>query len=275
MRIPRFVAGICCVLILASCNGGTMTEKTHLAALGSVPDGRLEKLLNSRLFFGHQSVGFNIIDGIRDVLTTKGGRGFTLTEARDLSIADGPGFYHSRIGQNGDPLGKIRDFEVIMRSGRKERLDVAFMKLCYVDVGVDTDVMAIFEGYRDTMTRLKSDFPETMFVHFTVPLVARQKGIKPLLKRLLGRQVRGYDDNLAREKLNSLLRNEYSGKEPLFDLALFESTRPDGSRSLLKLRGERYSALEDAYTDDGGHLNLNGRKVVAEQLLAFLAGIVR
>jgi hypothetical protein len=252
-----------------------MTETIHLKTLDSVPAARLEKLLNSRLLFGHQSVGFNIIEGIRDVLSEKGGRSFSFLETRDHTSSEGPGFFHSTIGQNVDPLGKIRDFDAIIRSGKAERLDVAFMKLCYVDVEADTDVMAVFSSYKDTMARLKADFPMTTFVHFTIPLVSRQKGIKPLLKRILGRQVRGFGDNLTREKLNSLLRKEYSDKGPLFDLALFESTRLDGSHLVYELNGEKYSALEDSYTDDGGHLNQKGRKFIAEQLLVFMAGIGR
>jgi hypothetical protein len=278
MKSLRFVAGILFTLILACCNGGSVTERIPpLKSLESVPAAELQKLLNARLFFGHQSVGFNIVEGIGDVLSDKGDRSFAITQTSDLAISSEPGFFHSTIGQNEDPLGKIRDFDAILRGGSAEHLDIAFMKLCYVDIQADTDVTAVFRGYKDTMARLKIDFPKTVFVHFTVPIVRREKGIKPLLKRLLGRQVEGFgsDDNLAREKLNELLRNEYAGKEPLFDLALYESTRADGSRTAFTLNGGRYYALEDAYTDDGGHLNQTGRRFIAEQLLVFLAGVVR
>jgi len=276
MKNLRFVAGIVFVLILACCTGGAMTEKTPLTGtLESVPAADLQKLLNARLFFGHQSVGFNIIEGIGDVLSEKGGRRLVVKETREQAASAGPGFLHSTIGQNGDPLGKIRDFDAIMRGGMAEGLDLAFMKLCYVDIQADTDVTAIFRGYRDTLAKLKADFPKTIFVHLTVPLVTQEKGIKPLLKRLLGRQVRGFGDNLARERLNNLLRNEYAGKEPLFDLARFESTRVDGSQTAMELNGERYYAMEEAYTDDGGHLNQKGRRFIAEQLLVFLASLAR
>lgn len=276
MKNLRFAFGILIAFALACCNGGTMTEKAALPqTLDSVSPAEWEKLLNARLFFGHQSVGFNIIEGMNEVLSRKGGPSLTVKETRDPAAAVGPGLFHATIGQNGDPLGKIRGFDAIMRDGMAKQVDVAFMKLCYVDVGPGTDVAAIFASYKETLSHLKTDYPTTMFVHFTVPLVSQEKGIKPLVKGILGRHVRGFEDNLVRDKLNSLLRTQYAGKEPLFDLALFESTRPDGSRTLSELAGRKYAALEAMYTDDGGHLNETGRGFIAQQLLVLLAGVSR
>lgn len=170
-----------------------------------------------------------------------------------------------------DPLSKIRDFEQVIRKNAANPVDVAFMKLCYVDIDPNTDAGPIFTAYRDTMARLRQEFPRTQFVHMTVPLVARPNDPKSLSKKLLGRTVAGYGDNLAREKLNKLMRKEYADKGPLFDFAFFESTRMDGRRVAGQLEGETYYALEKEYTDDGGHLNAQGRRLVAEQLLVFLA----
>jgi hypothetical protein len=275
MKGLRLVAGIICPLALACCNGGIVMEKgAPRGTLASVPPATLEKLANTRLFFGHQSVGFNIIDGIAEVMDENGGRRLLFKETRERPASGGPGFFHATIGQNGDPLGKIRDFDAIMRGGMAGGTDIAFMKLCYVDVQGDTDVTAIFRSYKGALDRLKADFPKTTFVSFTVPLVSRERGLKPLLKRLLGRQVHGFEDNRAREKLNTLLRND-AGSEPLFDLALLESTRPDGSRTALGSSDGTCYAMEGIYTDDGGHLNRVGRKYIAEQLLLFLTTLTR
>ena len=64
------------------------------------------------------------------------------------------------------------------------------------------------------------------------------------------------------------------GKEPLFDLAMVESTYEDGSRYTFSANGHTYYALVPEYTKDGGHLNELGQKVAAEQLLIFLAGLI-
>ena len=70
-----------------------------------------------------------------------------------------------------------------------------------------------------------------------------------------------------------LLREAYEGKEPLFDIAGIESVGPGGERESFDVKGKSFPALVPAYTDDGGHLNALGRKVVAEKLLVFLAGL--
>ena len=274
MKNGRACSAVFLVLVLAACKGGSMVETTLvLRRLDSVEPARLERLLGSRLFFGHQSVGFNIIEGLGDVLRERGGKGFAFVEGRQAPPASAPVFLHATIGENGESLAKIRDFESVIR-GLAEGVDIAFMKLCYADLWMDTDVPLIFATYKDTLARLKADRPKTIFVHWTVPLVAREGGLKNSVKRLLGRPVQGYEDNLNRERLNDLLRAEYLGKEPLFDLALFESARPDGLRRGFPVKGKTCYALEPGYTDDGGHLNEKGRSFVAEQLLVLLAGLV-
>ena len=47
---------------------------------------------------------------------------------------------HAFIGENEKPLLKIQDFDAKMRSGIGQQVDVAMMKLCYVDITSDTDV---------------------------------------------------------------------------------------------------------------------------------------
>lgn len=78
-------------------------------------------------------------------------------------------------------------------------------------------------------------------------------------------------DNIKRNELNELIRQEYAGKEPLFDIAAIESTLPDGSRAFFSDHGKVYDYLSPDYSSDGGHLNPEGRRRVAEQLLITLA----
>jgi len=68
-----------------------------------------------------------------------------------------------------------------------------------------------------------------------------------------------------------MLRKEYLGKEPLFDIAQAESTRPDGTRSTFTNNGTTYYSLVSEYTDDDGHLNELGQQAVAQDLLILLA----
>jgi hypothetical protein len=260
-RFPSF-AGFGLVFLVASCSGGSMaTKSTMPPGFEPAPPAGMENLSRKRFFFGHQSVGLNLVEGMSEAAARWGAEFPAVDESRSPG-PDGPRFIHAVIGENTDPLGKIRDFESIIRGGIGGNVDIAFMKLCYADIQAGTDVRPIFEFYRDTLSRLAADYPRTTFVHLTVPLLRRDKGLKLVIKRLIGRQVRGHEDNDAREELNDLLRAEYAASGTLFDLALVESAGGDAPRSL---RAE--------YTDDGGHLNATGRLAIGGRLLAFLAAV--
>jgi lysophospholipase L1-like esterase len=69
------------------------------------------------------------------------------------------------------------------------------------------------------------------------------------------------------------MRQAYQGTGKLFDLALVEATRPDGQRQVVEWKGRAVEAMTPAYTDDGGHLNAEGRRRVASALVTFLAAL--
>jgi hypothetical protein len=181
---------------------------------------------------------------------------------------------HSRIGKNVDPRSKVQEFAALMSAGIGENTDVAFFKFCYVDVTAKTDVEKLYKGYKDAMDTLRKLYPKTAIIHVTVPLTVSKTSMKTRLKKLLGKkEMWEYDDNVRRNEFNELLRKEYQGKQPLFDLSRVESTYPDGTRSSFTKGENTYDSLVPEYTYDGGHLNEKGRKVVAEALLVFLANL--
>lgn len=128
------------------------------------------------------------------------------------------------------------------------------------------------------MNELKSRYPKTVFVNITVPLTTPPTGFtasaKRAVKQLFGKHFIRLEDNIKREEFNEKLRNECRGREPLFDLARVESTFPDGTRASLTKEGKTYYSLVPDYTNDGGHLNESGRKLVAEHLLVFLSNLL-
>ena len=144
-----------------------------------------------------------------------------------------------------------------MRHGMGRQVDVALMKFCWGDIGSDTDVDALFARYRDTMAALERDFPKVTFIHVTVPRTTEPglfKELKVWLETLFGRRdALGQPANVARERLNALIRGEYAGRH-LFDLAAIESTKPDGTRVSGSYDNQRYFALYDGYASDSGRL---------------------
>ncbi len=276
MKATRFLAAALAVALLSSCAGAKDKEKT---VMEKVSEAEIEKglatLAGSRVFFGHHSVGWNLIDGLKDL----GGSGkpgsLRFVEARRAEDIQGPGFYHSPVGRNMDPLSKIRDFESLLRGGLGRSVDVAFFKFCYVDIYADRDVNALFEEYKKTMSRLKAEFPDLVLVHFTAPLTTPENGIKAAVKRLIGRKTGANADNTNREAYNRLIRAEYGGKAPLFDLALIEASDEAGRAAVRSLGPEEYYTLRPEYTDDGGHLNAPGRQRAAGFLAAGFPGWLR
>jgi hypothetical protein len=270
----RWVGLLLCsaALLTGACRGGPVRqEPVHSAALGEVPDTVWQSLGTKRIFFGHQSVGDNIMEGVNDVLRGQPRIGLRVAVGADALAGGAAVFAHGRIGRNGDPGFKTEEFARLIEGPLRGKVDVAFHKYCYADIVETTDVAAVFDRYEKTMARLRAEFPEVVFVHVTTPLVRVQSGPKATLKLLLGQSPGRYGGDFARERFNDLMRNAYRGREPVFDLATIESTRPDGRREAIRSGRRSGYALVPAYTADNSHLNEQGRRRVAEELLVFLA----
>jgi hypothetical protein len=248
----------------------TMTNNV-VPGLSSVPPAVWQKLAAKKIYFGHQSVGDNIVTGLREVLAKHPEITLRIQERAELATPAGPSFVHSYVGTNEQPLSKNEAFANALRGKLRKNVDVAFFKYCYVDVTESRDVVRLFQDYKQTMDDLKRQNPQVMFVHVTAPLTTIQTGWKASVKKMLGKPLGGYADNVKRNQFNDLIRKEYAEKEPLLDLAKFEATRMDGSQATFEYQGRKYLSLAPEYTDDGGHLNEVGRKYIAEQLLIFLA----
>jgi hypothetical protein len=259
-------------LLTGACRGGAVRqEPVQGAALSEVSDTTWQSLGAKRIFFGHQSVGANIMDGVADVIRDEPRNGLRVAVGEGALAGGGGVFAHGPVGRNGDPALKTDDFARLIEGPLRGKVDVAFHKYCYVDISETTDVAALFGYYQTTMARLRAEFPGVVFVHVTTPLVRVQSGPKATLKLLFGRSPGRYAGNYARERFNGLMRDAYRGREPLFDLATIESTRPDGSREAIRSGSRNGYALVPAYTTDNSHLNEMGRRRVAEELLVFLA----
>lgn len=271
VRIP-VVAGI--VAFLALCLGavwalnGTKGDDVATAPTTSVSKDQLAAAADARVFFGHQSVGANIIDGIPGVYESAG---VTTPEITTEPTETSNGFFaHGYIGENGDPLGKIEDFDATMRGGMADKVDLALMKLCYVDVTAGTDVEAVFAEYQTRMAALEHDVPDVTFLYTTVPLTTENGWLKSTAKRILGRADTNTSDNVAREQYNALVRQTYAGTGRLYDIAAIQSTAPDGSRVAGRSSEPSY-AMAAAYAADPGHLNAVGSQVAASALLEAIA----
>jgi len=256
--------------------GGTTVDKESIGVrpLADVPDYAWRELAGKRILFGHQSVGDNIMEGISDLIRAEPKIGLRVIGIEDASSAEESFLAHGKIGKNRFPGLKTDEFARLLEGGLASQVDIAFHKYCFADIDEGTDVAAVFEHYKTVMARLKSEYPRIIFVHVTTPLMLAQSGPKAVVKKILGRQPDHYADNMQRERFNDLMRREYGGREPLFDLAAAESSRPDGGRETISFGGMTSRTLLPSYTTDGGHLNEVGRKHVATELLVSLSDLV-
>lgn len=239
-----------------------------LPTLDSIsPDARA-RLSNMQMLFGHQSVGRNVMSGMRELA-----RSDSSVRVQIAPLAEGaltaPGFLHFEVGTNGDPDSKGAAFAQTVAAHAADGV-LAGYELCYLDFTVASDGDTIFRRYQDVTDSVRSQHPGVRLVHFTAPLTTEEPAPKRIIKQLLGRPTTRAL-NAQRARFNSRMRETYGGREPLFDLARAESTLEDGRRYATTVDGVAVEALAPEFAADQGHLNERGRRTVASRFLAFLA----
>ena len=220
----------------------------------------LRTLRDAHVYFGHQSVGANILSGLAELSNAAG---------IEVRIDEAP------IGQNTKPLEKFEDFAKRGESNVSDGTQLMAMKLCYVDFTPRTDVGGLIQAYAAAVDRVRKARPGTRIVHVTPPLMAQPSDLKSKMNRTLGRPVWEDQANAKRLEFKQKLLERFPG-EPVFDLSVVESTRPDGTKEEHEVDGKKVPMLFPGYTSDGGHLNETGRLVAAKAFAhAFAAALSR
>ena len=256
---------------LAGCNSSSQHSVAAIDAMNkpaSTPTQMdWERFGSLRIAFGHQSVGFNLMAGVA-TLAAEQQRSVTITETRESFAA--PGIHHFKVGSNGDPAGKLTDFEAAMNSGLAQSSDIALLKFCYIDFEADDDPRQLAAAYIAELAKLSTQYPHTRFAPVTAPLTTVQAGPKAWLKQLIGRTPAGYASNARRHAFNQALREYYGATGALFDIAALESA---SGQVNVNYQNQRIEALDPGLTDDGGHLNSRGQRLIGGALVHHLASI--
>jgi hypothetical protein len=267
-------------VILAGLLAASVLAGWYLSARNSIPNTSpltsvtidskmLNALSQQRIYFGHRSVGTDILNGLESILAeTAQPNALRIIKVQPPFETNEIALYHSAIGRNGAPLSKFQEFEdILVNQGRGRELDAVLLKLCFVDITKETDVKALFDSYATMIDRIQAACPDLLIVHVTVPLRIHHEGLRSRLRNWL----KGDQNNYARCRFNSLLVQRYSNTGALFDLARIQSTHPDGTRESFSIAGHTGYALSPAYSEDGGHLNEDGARRAAAELVNILS----
>ena len=191
---------------------------------GSLRDD-LNTLAHERVYFGHQSVGKNILDGLKE-LSEAQGVPVKIAERPGPQACTVPGSATSSSRRTGircasSPISSSR-------SARGSQADLALVKFCYVDINADTDMRALFDAYRKTIdelrakTHARSSSTSAAFDDGA----DRAEGVDEAASRPC--TLRHHRQREARPIQHA--RRTYAGREPIFDLARVESIAADGTR---------------------------------------------
>ena len=223
----------------------------------------LQALSTKRQLFAHQSVGANILyghggsGGLDRILDDHPTGGVAIVhEPASISELPRGRWADTAVGVNGDPIGKIDDFDHQVRTRFAGQVDFVAFKLCFADFGESTDVAPIWARYQTVLDALEHDFPGRI-IHWTVPLMP---------------DVTDVGGNTARELLSSHIRTKYGPTGRVFDLADLEAH--DAGGAPVALGGVRALALD--WSADGafdGHLNDAGAAMVARAYIELMYAV--
>ena len=258
------------VIIASACSSGSGKTQTPMPEFTRVTPEQWQALSGATIYFGHQSVGSNIMEATRDLLRENPQIPLRIVSNKPAGTAATLNEFH--IGENGDIESKNAAFVAALDGSLGPR-PIVLMKYCYVDIDVGSNVDRIFKRYLDTVAAVKAKHPNATVVHVTVPLVTHSS-VRDSINHLLGRPTRPMR-NAQRARYNELLRAAYGGREPIYDLAGVEARRADGSEESVMLGNQRVYALAPEWAEDDGHLNAAGRRRAAEQMLATLAAVAK
>jgi hypothetical protein len=129
-------------------------------SMADITDSEWEALASRRIFFGHQSVGRDLMLGLKRVLQDHPEIGLAVVSSDQPGQVEGPAFIEANIGKNLEPETKADAFAEILEDGfGSEPGAVAMYKYCYVDIQPAPDPDLLFEDYVDRTEALRGLYP--------------------------------------------------------------------------------------------------------------------
>ncbi len=132
-------------------------ENRTVANLDILSDQQVANLATKKIFFGHQSVGNNIIQGIRELESEDPRLKLNIVKSADPQAVSGPAFVEFELGHNGSPQSKLDAFAAVLNQGMGAQGGIAILKFCYADIDTSTDIQNLFAAYRNEMNAFEGE----------------------------------------------------------------------------------------------------------------------
>ena len=130
--VPAVVAGVALVLAVAVVMADHWSKEKPISMQGNVASAittDLTAVARTRVFYGHQSVGTNVLSAVPGVYAAHGLSAPPIEHGGTQPGPNGGFIAHQLIGENGKPLLKLEDFDRTMRGGMGRQVDVALMNI--------------------------------------------------------------------------------------------------------------------------------------------------
>lgn len=213
--------------------------------------------LSKRTVFGHQSVGWQVLQGVEMWADELGAPDPTFPDYEGGGLPGSGGFLgHFYCGTNGNSFTKTAEFLSHLLNGLASQVDIVVLKFCYADLrsGSGYTPQQMFDDYKAWVDAVESQFPQLTVIYATTAIV-------------MGENSDGANNGL-RQTYNNLVRAEYGASGRLWDVADIESTDPNGNKIL-------YGGVESLYSGyaspDQRHIYGLGRTTVSAPLLQLIA----
>lgn len=229
--------------------------------------------LKARVLFGVQSVGADIAKGIPRAYSAAHVRKpkvISWSKANNGKNKKGYLVATARIGTNGKALSKLRAFARLVNDAPRGSIDVAVMAFNYQDVTAETDIDSLLQSYSETMESIEKANPDVTFLYSTVPVTTSNSWRAVNQNALTGISDADqpvWQDNIARERLNSVIRERHGQTGRLFDIAVLQAKIGGGKVAAKQHDDQWYHVMNPALSSNGKQLNKTGQTQLAKSLM--------
>lgn len=249
-------------LALSHMAWGQIIDHRHVDQAASLPQSVMDGIGKQKWFFTHASLGQNCllhrgIDGLHQENSSRYKLIRVQVEPAFSPEPDPPPspsavgtIYHWPRGQT-DWRGKLDMLDKAIRDKgwRFPAVNIVMDKLCFIDYQAQAAV------YLDRIAALERDYPDTVFVYTTIPLLRTDRDDRPEWR----------DCNVLTNNYNRTMREHCASRgKVLLDIADIEAHAPDGKEHTYTHGGETYQTLCLEYAQGtSNYLNDAGSRRVA------------